>query len=112
MLRPIFLGGFEDEQDLISEFSLEASLLERVHIIFADYDLQDEEGEAFVLFEDRGTLYEIHAFYCECDGLEGQWLPEECDYGTLSFRLQRSDVLKDHREEILENLKKVKISWE
>jgi len=60
---------------------------ENVNILFASYGNDNYEGEAFVLFEKQGKLYEVNARHCSCYGLEGQFEPEETTIEALSFRL-------------------------
>lgn len=47
-----------------------------VNIILASYGNDYYEGEAFVLFEREGRLFEVNASHCSCYGLEGQWNEE------------------------------------
>jgi hypothetical protein len=60
-------------------------------IIFAAYEGGDYEGEAHVLFESDGKLYEVNGSHCSCYGLEDQWTPEETSWEALSIRPRLSD---------------------
>ncbi len=59
-----------------------------VHILFGYYSYQDYSGYAYVLFEKDGKLYEVIGGHCSCNGLEGQWEPEETDLKSLTHRLE------------------------
>jgi len=58
-----------------------------ISILFASYSYQDYSGDAFVLFERDGKLYEVNGGHCSCYGLEGQFAPEETDIDVLKHRL-------------------------
>lgn len=58
-----------------------------VNILFASYGCDNYEGDAFVLFEENGRLYEVNGGHCSCYGLEGQWDPEEVSLEELEHRL-------------------------
>jgi len=58
-----------------------------INILFASYSYQDYSGDAFVLFERDGKLYEVNGGHCSCYGLEGQFEPEETDIDVLKHRL-------------------------
>jgi hypothetical protein len=60
---------------------------ENVKILFASYGEDNYSGEAWVLFEENGKLYEVNGSHCSCYGLEGQWEPEETSIEELDHRL-------------------------
>lgn len=55
-------------------------------ILYASYDTPPYEGDAFVVFERDGKVYEVCASHCSCRGLEGQWTPEETSWAALAIR--------------------------
>jgi hypothetical protein len=57
------------------------------NILFASYGTDNYSGDAFVLFEQDGRLYEVNGSHCSCVGLEGQWSPEETTLEALAHRL-------------------------
>ena len=57
------------------------------HILFAYYGTDNYSGDAFVLFEEGGKLFEVNGGHCSCCGLEGQWSPEETTLEALAHRL-------------------------
>lgn len=60
-------------------------------IIIAVYEYEDYSGDAFVLFEEDGQLYEVHGGHCSCYGLEGQWEPEPTSWDLLIDRVEKAD---------------------
>lgn len=46
-----------------------------IHVLVANYTYEDYSGDAYVLFEREGQLFEVHGGHCSCYGLEGQWEP-------------------------------------
>jgi hypothetical protein len=78
-------------------------------ILFASYGGASYEGDAFVLFERAGKLYENTGGHCSCYGLEGQWEPEETTWDALVMRklaVTAEDYgegwLHDHSQEALD----------
>lgn len=55
-------------------------------ILFAAYGGAMYEGEAMVLFEQDGALYEVYGSHCSCYGLEGQWVPALVTWEALAMR--------------------------
>lgn len=99
-LFPLFLNDWSEDYvvrewspdntpiiQLMSDFQIDNDDLEGVHIIVASYTYESYEGDAFVLFEQDGKLYEVNGGHCSCYGLEGQWSPEEADIKELEHRL-------------------------
>ena len=60
---------------------------ENRHILFASYGQANYSGDAWVLFEEDGKLYEVNGSHCSCNGLEGQWDPEEVTLEEIEYRL-------------------------
>jgi len=58
-----------------------------VNILFAAYGYANYSGDAFVLFEQNGKLYEVNGSHCSCYGLEDQWCTEETSLEALEFRI-------------------------
>lgn len=65
-----------------------------VNILLASYDIDGYEGDAFVLYEENGCLYEVSGSHCSCYGLEEQWLPEETDVTSLLMRVEKGRLGK------------------
>lgn len=68
---------------------------EGVHILFASYGADGYSGDAFVLFEKDGKLYEVNGGHCSCHGLEGQWSPDEVMLPELENRLIKGTLGED-----------------
>jgi len=60
---------------------------EDINILFASYGCESYEGDAFVLFEREGKLFEVNGSHCSCFGLEQQFVPEETTLEALRHRL-------------------------
>ena len=58
-----------------------------INILFASYGNDNYSGDAWVLFEQEGILYEVSGSHCSCYGLEGQWEPEPVSLKELEHRL-------------------------
>lgn len=82
----MYLGNFNNKQDLMSNFEINESDLEGVRILFAAYENESYEGYAMVIFSKDGKLYEVNGSHCSCNGLEGQWQPEETSLEALKLR--------------------------
>jgi hypothetical protein len=85
--EPVFLNCFEDKENVLNEFSEDIKDHGNTNILFASYGCDNYEGEAFVLFEKEGKLYEVNGSHCSCYGLEDQWEPEEVLLEELEHRL-------------------------
>lgn len=66
-----------------------------INILFASYGYENYSGDAFVLFEQNGKLYEVNGSHCSCYGLEGQWDAEEVVLEELEHRLTEGRLGKD-----------------
>lgn len=84
-MEAIYLRGLSNKQDVEQEFDV--SLDENVNILLAYYCYENYEGDAYVLFEQDGTLYEVSGGHCSCYGLEGQWRPQEAHLIELKHRV-------------------------
>lgn len=92
----IFLGNWDDEQDIINDFELEQNELNGAFVLLAEYTTGGYEGSAFVLFERNGQLYEVNGSHCSCMGLEGQWSPEETSADVLVHRIKAGNLGSDY----------------
>lgn len=119
--EPVFLNIFTSKLDVISEFNgvyltdddyqyltdlkefgarEEADRAIERHkndnILFASYGYENYSGDAWVLFERDGKLYEVNGQHCSCFGLEGQWEPEEVYLPELKNRLMKGTFGTDY----------------
>lgn len=79
-----YFEEFDNKQDVEEQFDIK--LADDIEILLAWYDTGNYEGQAFVLFRLDGKLFEVNGSHCSCDGLEGQWEPEETNYKALKMR--------------------------
>ena len=90
--------------------------LENAEVLFASYSNVSYEGEAIIIYSKNGVLYEVHGSHCSCNGLEGQWSPEETTYEAIFMRYKdEHDVerLKTcHGESACANLLRVLLNYE
>jgi hypothetical protein len=109
----MYLGNFNNREDLMSNFEITDADLEGVRILFAAYENESYEGYAMVIFSKDGKLYEVNGSHCSCNGLEGQWSPEETSldalkirnysYGNLQYDLEKFLIDFVFEEDVLKN---------
>lgn len=63
----------------------------RINILFASYSRENYSGDAYVLYEKDGKLFEVFGSHCSCYGLEGQFEPDEVTLEELNIRLLNSE---------------------
>ena len=115
--KPVFLHNWSEKIDVISDFediSLTAKEYnaqvapypnvqhwlekkeqmdhaikqwEGINVLFASYGTDSYSGDAFVLFEREGNLFEVNGGHCSCYGLEGQFEPEPTTIDSIAHRL-------------------------
>jgi hypothetical protein len=73
----MYMGMFESPDEIICNFDAPSDALDGAKVLLAWYDYQDYEGDAFVLYQRDGKLYEVHGGHYSCNGLEGQWSPRK-----------------------------------
>jgi hypothetical protein len=101
----IYLDNFSCKEDIENDYK--CTIDDGCEILFAAYEYANYEGSSFVLFKRGHVLYEVNGGHCSCNGLEGQWDPEETTRKDVLERLNYSSYLKRHREDILTALSKV-----
>jgi hypothetical protein len=84
---------------LKSDFEIDDAALDGVNVLLARYATGSYEGDAFVLFEKDGKLFEVNADHCSCYGLEGQLEPEETTIEYLRHRLEKG-ADREYKEEL------------
>ena len=77
----MYLTNFKNKEDI--EGAYNCTLPESAEILLAWYGYGDYSGDSFVLYKHEGKLYEVNGSHCSCNGLEGQWNPEETTIETL-----------------------------
>lgn len=76
-----------DKEQLIEDFEIDKSVLDGCNILLASYEYECYEGDAFVLYEKEGKLFEVNGSHCSCYELEGQWKPEETTKEAILKRI-------------------------
>lgn len=70
-MKKIF-GSFSDLENIMSEFQVEEKdRISEEELVFAAYGEANYEGDAKVIFQKEGKLYEVSGSHCSCRGLEG-----------------------------------------
>jgi len=85
----MYIDGFQNVEDIIQAFEAPADALLDAYVLYAKYRTGDYEGSAFVLYTKNNKMYEVNAGHCSCNGLEGQWQPEETSKESLEHRFFR-----------------------
>lgn len=94
-----------DDFDIVHD-----DMISENEILIASYGGTSYDGDAFVLFERGGTLYEVHGAHCSCNGLEGQWEPEETTAEAIALRFkEKGYFFSDHPANAIERLKEILI---
>lgn len=88
----VFLGLFKNVGDVVSAFDIKDEDVSDLFILFAWYEYESYDGSAFVLFEQGGKLYEVNGGHCSCNGLEGQWSPEETTAEAVLHRVKHGSL--------------------
>lgn len=88
VLRDFLRYGDKDHEE-------EFEIFDGVDILFASYGYQNYSGDAFVLFEKEGDLFEVNGSHCSCYGLEGQWEPTPVSIEELEYRLKNGRLGQD-----------------
>lgn len=91
----VFAGNFDCVEDVKGAFEVKDDALDDAFILLAWYGYGDYDGSAFVLFERDGKLYEVNGGHCSCNGLEGQWDPEETSASELVHRIKNGGLGTD-----------------
>jgi hypothetical protein len=96
-MKPVL--NWEDEtilaaviEHLISDFEIDnqkqrdAMRTDEFKLHYAVYTYESYEGNATVVFEYDGSLFEVHGSHCSCNDLEGQWEPELTSWEAIAMR--------------------------
>lgn len=81
-----YLDLFTDNASIISQYNAPEDALKGATVYLAWYRYEDYSGSSLVVFKSNGKLYEVNGSHCSCNGLEGQWEPEETSWKALKMR--------------------------
>ena len=87
------------KKDLLKDFQISEDEIKDCKILLAYYSYEDYEGDAFVLLEKDGQLYEVNGSHCSCYGLEGQWNLESTNKESLMHRLENGRLGRSYGRE-------------
>lgn len=90
----MFLHDFENWQSVRENFKGTCPY-DDPGVLLASYGYANYSGDAFVLYQRDGKLYEVNGSHCSCYGLENQWEPEETTYEELLHRYKKGTLGKD-----------------
>lgn len=88
--------NIESWENKKQEMKIAIEKWQSINILFASYGQANYSGDAFVLFEKEGSLFEVNASHCSCYGLEGQFEPEETTIEAISQRLIKGSFGTDN----------------
>lgn len=96
-MTPIYLHDWAEggEAQMLYDFEIGPDALVRVTVLVASYTYEDYNGDAYVLFERDGKLWEVHGSHCSCYGLEEQWEPEQTDEASIRHRFTKGYFGRD-----------------
>jgi hypothetical protein len=81
-----FVENFKSVKDITDSYHGGAEDLKGAVIHLAWYGYGSYCGSSLVIYEKTGKLYEVNGSHCSCNGLEGQWSPEETSWSALAMR--------------------------
>lgn len=97
-----YFGCFEDFEQMLDEWGriTQQPIPTEDEVLFASYGAKNFAGDAIVIFEHDGKLYEANGGHCSCYGLGesdysggkvSQWKPEETSWAALAIRQLDAD---------------------
>lgn len=108
------LGRNPDESpvaldDVARDWSSDVSeSLKGAAVLYHFYTYEDYCGTGYTVYAKDGKLYEAHGSHCSCNGLEGQWDPEETTLAAIEARV----TSREYQSEIyVEAIKAIKDYW-
>lgn len=96
MKNKYYLFDWENstKDEILDEFEFEGDRSE-IEILFASYNYECWEGEAFLIVKKENKLYEVNAWHCSCYGLENQFDLEETSIEQLEFYLEKGNKFEN-----------------
>lgn len=97
--EPQYLHDWKEHgrDGMISDFGISEDRLSGMNILVASYTYECWSGDAYVLLEQGGTLYEVHGSHCSCFGLSEngiggettQFQPDPVTPAEIRHRLEK-----------------------
>jgi hypothetical protein len=103
-MNQVYVENFSSNEDIIEQYSAPTDALDDAIVYLAWYGYGNYEGSSLVVFKKDGKLYEVNGSHCSCNGLEGQWEPEETSWAALDMRDLPGYDGAEGAMEILKNL--------
>jgi hypothetical protein len=86
----MFINNWSDLEGMLQDFQVDRINTNIREVLFASYTYEDYNGDAYVLYlAFNGKYYEVHGNHCSCNGLEGQWNPDEANLDEIHHRLTK-----------------------
>jgi hypothetical protein len=86
----MFINDWSDLEGMLRDFQVDRANTNIREVLFASYTYEDYNGDAYVLYlAYDGKYYEVNGSHCSCNGLEGQWEPEEANLTEMYHRLTK-----------------------
>lgn len=99
----VFCENFDSVDSLAREFNEHVDTFKELNLLFAFYEYEDYSGDAYVLYEKDGKLFEVSGGHCSCYGLEDQWSPDETTKEALLHWLTHGKTrFGSYEKELLE----------
>ena len=95
----IYSGDFNCRADVEREYNV--AIAKNIRIVYAGYWYRDYSGNSVVLFKQGRKLYEVRGGHCSCDGLGGQWEPEEVNKDQMMHMLENGAYYDNCKDEIM-----------
>lgn len=106
-MSEIYHGLFSSLEDVLNDWTMTAEQkeeLKRANVLFAAYDHEGWEGDAFLLYELNGKLYEVNDSHCSCYGLS-DFTPEETSVEALQMRHHDYGVFQQFKTNLMDALR-------
>lgn len=84
-MSAVYFDLFGDNDAIEKEFACKGAL-DGATVRFASYSYEDYSGDAIVIFERDGSLWEARGSHCSCNGLEDQWAPTPVTWAAIAMR--------------------------
>lgn len=86
-----YFGSFDSYATMVADFKIPPDQCpSEEDVIFASYGTPSYRGDAMVLFQKDGQLYENYGSHCSCYGLEDQWSPEPTTWPVVINNLDNT----------------------
>ena len=102
---PVFVGNFNCSTDVLRESGKDS--FGGFRPLLAIYILDSWQGEAYILLEKDGKLYENEIYHCSCYGLEdllNEDLITETSIEELEYRIKNGEISSDWKQALIEFL--------